>query len=154
PAVHPDLCRPRCVVMDFIPDLALRPADAFAPAVRTRLADSTLDVVFQMLFVDGLVHCDLHPGNLYYTDDGRVVALAAGFCVWLPAKPRREFAEFFFNVGRGNGRRCAEVMIESAVAGAGAADRERFTEAIVELVRRTTRVPAKDFSLIDFTSKL
>jgi ubiquinone biosynthesis protein len=154
PAPHPDLCRPACLVMDFVPDLRLRAADAFSQTVRAGLADATLDVVFQMLFVDGFVHCDLHPGNLYYTDDGRVVVLDAGFCVWMADQPRREFAEFFFNVGRGNGRRCAEVMMDSAVAGAGTADRERFTAAMVELVRRTTRVAAKDFSLIDFTAEL
>ncbi|HEX5206136.1 MAG TPA: AarF/UbiB family protein [Actinoplanes sp.] len=154
PEVHPALCRSTCVAMEFVPGLRLRPASDFSPGMRRDLADKTLDVVFQMLFVEGFVHCDLHPGNLYYTDEGRVVVLDAGFCVWMADKPRREFAEFFFNVGRGNGRRCAEVMIESAVAGAGTADRERFTTEIVELVRRTTRVPAKDFSLIEFTAKL
>ncbi|GAA3727878.1 hypothetical protein GCM10022225_06600 [Plantactinospora mayteni] len=154
PAVHPELCRPTCLVMEFVPDLRLDAARDSGRLARSRLAHATLDVVFEMLFVNGFVHCDLHPGNLYHRSDGRVVVLDAGFCVWLPERTRWQFSEFFFNFGRGNGRRCAEVVIASAVGRRHDSDEQRFTAGVVDLVRRTSRVPARDFSLISFSAEL
>ena len=39
-----------------------------------------------MIFEDGLVHSDLHSGNLLFTRDGRIALLDAG----LVASPSRE----------------------------------------------------------------
>ncbi len=154
PAVHPDVSSTGCLVMDFVPDLHLDALGDSGRLVRTRLAHSALDIIFEMLFVNGFVHCDLHPGNLYLHPDGRVTVLDAGFCVWLNEDTRWNFTQFFFNVGRGNGRRCAEVVIASAIGRRADADTERFTAGVVDLVRRTSRVPARDFSLVAFTGEL
>jgi ubiquinone biosynthesis protein len=154
PGVHHELSRDSCLVMDFLPDLRLDAVRDSGRLVRTRLAHATLDVVFEMLFVNGFVHCDLHPGNLYHLPDGRVAVLDAGFCVWLDEDTRWDFSQFFFNFGRGNGRRCAEVVIASAAGRHPDADTERFTAGVIDLVRRTSRVPAREFSLVAFTAEL
>ncbi|MCA2218275.1 ABC1 kinase family protein [Jidongwangia harbinensis] len=154
PGVHHQASRAGCLVMDFVADLRLDAVADSGRLVRTRLAHATLDVVFEMLFVNGFVHCDLHPGNLYHRTDGRVVVLDAGFCVWLDEDTRWDFSQFFFNFGRGNGRRCAEIVIGSAAGRHPDADTERFTAGVIDLVRRTSRVPARDFSLIAFTAEL
>jgi ubiquinone biosynthesis protein len=154
PGVHHQVSRTGCLVMDYVADLRLDAVADSGRLVRTRLAHATLDVVFEMLFVNGFVHCDLHPGNLYHRADGRIVVLDAGFCVWLDEDTRWDFSQFFFNFGRGNGRRCAEIVIGSAAGRHPDADTERFTAGVIDLVRRTSRVPAKDFSLIAFTAEL
>jgi len=154
PAVHEELSRPGCLVMEFVPDLRLDAVRDSGRLLRSRLAYATLDVVFEMLFVNGFVHCDLHPGNLYHDTDGRIVVLDAGFCVWLDDRTRRLFSEFFFNFGRGNGRRCAEVVIASAAGRHPEADEEGFTAGVIDLVRRFSGVPARDFSLVSFSAGL
>ncbi|WP_316042184.1 AarF/UbiB family protein [Nocardiopsis sp. CNR-923] len=89
PRPHARLCRPRCIAMDFVPDLDTGTARSCSPALRRRFAESGLTAVYRMLFVDGFVHCDLHRGNLYFTGSGEVVVLDAGFSVQLSDRLRR-----------------------------------------------------------------
>ncbi|WP_329520756.1 ABC1 kinase family protein [Spirillospora sp. NBC_01491] len=154
PRVHPGESRPRCIVMEFIPDLDLDAAAACPPAMRRRFAESALTAVYHMLFVTGFVHCDLHPGNLYFTRAGQVVVLDAGFSVQLSERLRRLFAEFFMNMAVGRGRRCAEIVIESSAGLHPGADLEGFTVRMADLVERSHGLPAKDFSLIAFAAEM
>ena len=48
-----------------------------------------LRAVYQMIFNDGFVHCDLHPGNLYPMPDDTVVVVDAGFPRQLTDTARR-----------------------------------------------------------------
>lgn len=154
PRVERDLGRDRAIVMEFIPGLDAGSLDRFPVAAAKRFAKSALTAVYEMLFVDGFVHCDLHPGNLYFTDSGQVVILDAGFSVQLSDRLRRLFAEFFMNMSLGRGRRCAEIVVQSASSVRDDADIAGFSERLADLVERNFRVPAKDFSLIAFATEM
>jgi len=154
PAVYPEASGPRCIVMEFIPDLDVDVARRCTRVARRRFADSGLTAIYQMLFVDGFVHCDMHPGNLYFTERTQVVVLDAGFSVQLSERLRRLFAEFFMNMSIGRGERCAEIVLESA-AGLGVdADPVGFSTRMADLVHRNYGVPAKDFSLMAFATEM
>lgn len=153
PEPLPALCRPSCLVMEFIPGLVARPLSAIDPARRTVLASRTLGAVYQMLFLDGFVHCDLHPGNVYFSGS-KVVILDAGFSIRLPETVRRLFAEFFLGLALGRGRQCGAVVAESAMHIAPGADVEGFIATIAELVTRFAGVPAKEFQLMRFGTDL
>jgi ubiquinone biosynthesis protein len=128
---------------------------AGSPAVtRRRFAASGLAAMYQMLFVDGFVHCDMHPGNLYFTSGAQVVVLDAGFSVQLTERLRRLFAEFFMNMSIGRGRRAAEVVLESSARLDPDADVEGFTVRMADLVERSHGVPAREFSLIGFATEM
>jgi ubiquinone biosynthesis protein len=133
PVVHPELSSPHCLVFDFIAGLdAATPASLPRP-VRRELAGWVLRAIHQMIFVNGFVHCDLHPGNVYLTRDERVVILDAGYCVQLSDRVRDLIAEFFASLATGDGRRCGEIVLESAVD-PGRADRERFVADLAAAV--------------------
>ncbi|GAB3159117.1 hypothetical protein GCM10027290_63560 [Micromonospora sonneratiae] len=153
PRTLPELCRPNALVMEFVPDLVHRPVAEIAPERRGKLAARTLSAVYQMLFIDGFVHCDLHPGNVYHVGS-RIVILDAGFSVQLPAKVRRQFSEFFLGMALDRGRRCGEVVVESAVSIREGADLDGFVDRVADLVRRNSGVPAKEFQLMDFGTEL
>jgi ubiquinone biosynthesis protein len=153
PQTLPELFRPSCLVMEFIPDLVARPLSAIDPVRGPVLASRTLSAVYQMLFMDGFVHCDLHPGNVYFCGS-KVVILDAGFSVRLPDTVRRQFAEFFLGLALGRGRRCGEVVVESAMHVAPDADVDGFIATIAELVKSSTGVAAKDFQLMKFGTDL
>jgi len=154
PKVYPQACRPRCVVMEFIPDLDVDTAGRCPPAARKRFAASGMAAMYQMLFVDGFVHCDMHPGNLYFTRAGQVVVLDAGFSVRLSDRLRRLFAEFFMNMSIGRGRHAAEIVISSSAGIGPDADIEGFTVRMADLVERSHGQPAKEFSLIAFATEM
>lgn len=146
--------REAAIVMEFVPNLDRTTIDGASPAVRRRLAATTMSAVYQMLFVDGLVHCDLHRGNLYYTSLGQVVVLDAGFSVELSDRIRRLFAEFFLNMSLGLGEECARVVIESADGKQADADIEGFTTGMADLVERNFGLSAREFSLIAFATEM
>lgn len=154
PRVRAEASRPGCIVMDFVPDLDLEAARDSTPAARLAFATATLAVMYQMLFIDGFVHCDLHPGNLYFTRSGQVVVLDAGFSAQLSDRVRRLFANFFLSMAMSRGRRAAEFVLESSLGVRAGADVESFTVAVADLVERSSGAAAKDFSLMAFATEL
>ncbi|MCP2303647.1 ABC1 kinase family protein [Actinokineospora globicatena] len=154
PQVYPELTRPDCVAMEFIPNLDLRTAQRCPVALRRRFAQSALTAIYHMLFVDGFVHCDLHPGNLYFTRGGEVVVLDAGFSVQLTERLRVLFAEFFLNMAVGRGDRCAEIVVDSSAGQRPDADLPGFLTRMAELVVRVHGLPAREFSLIGFATEM
>lgn len=154
PAVRFDASGPGCLVMEFIPELDCDNVNGHTLEVRRQLATTTLLVVRQMIFVNGFVHCDLHPGNLYVTPGADVVILDAGFSVQLSDRVRRLIAEFFTGLSVGNGRRCAEIVIESAAAIRPGTDLEGFINGVVALVDSQAGPAAVQFSMMRFGNAL
>ncbi|CAM5700319.1 Ubiquinone biosynthesis protein OS=Streptomyces griseomycini OX=66895 GN=FHS37_005983 PE=4 SV=1 [Streptomyces griseomycini] len=107
-----------------------------------------------MLFCTGLVHCDLHPGNLRLTRTGSVVVLDAGFVYRVPEVVRENLALFFLNLGFRNGPRCAEAVLASAEQVDRHSDTAAFTADMTRLVDRYGGTTARDFDLIAFSTEL
>lgn len=154
PRVRFDASRPECIVMEFVSDLDIHTSDRCTLVARRSFAKSTLDVMYQMLFIDGFVHCDMHPGNLYFLTTGQTVVLDAGFSTQLTDKMRRLFADFFLNFAVGRGSRCAELVLESALGIRDDGDPAAFKVDMAELVVRNYGLPAKDFSLMAFATEM
>lgn len=148
PAVHRELSTPDFVVFDFLPDLDAGTPATLPRATRVRLADRTLAAVRRMFFEHGFVHCDLHPGNIYLTRAERVVVLDAGYCVQLPDRVRDLMGEFFLRLVFGDGRRCGEIVLESAVD-ASSVDREAFLADMADVVARLAG-PGNRFDMAEF----
>jgi ubiquinone biosynthesis protein len=154
PAPLTELCTDDVVVMDFIDDLIrFAPGDLSATA-RSAAARKVMSLIYEMLFVDGLVHCDLHPGNLYLTRDTELVILDAGFVIRLPDSVRMSFADFFINMAMGNGPMCGQIVIESAAQIAPGADQDGFRGELATLITETTGMRSGDFSLARFAGRL
>ncbi|MFG3442763.1 AarF/UbiB family protein [Nonomuraea sp. NPDC047897] len=154
PAVHDAYTCAAALVTDLVPGLTNDPPAGVDPVTRDRVASRVLDAVGSMIFKDGFVHCDLHPGNLYIRADGTAVILDAGYCVELPRTVQHGLRDFFINLTLRNGVRCGEIMYDSAFPGGPparhtAADRRAFAGEIAELVRTTTE-PGGRFDLTDF----
>jgi ubiquinone biosynthesis protein len=148
PAVYPELSTPTCLLFEYLPQLETATAEALPADVRAALADRVLQAANRMLFVDGFVHCDLHPGNVYLTRDQRVVILDAGYCVQLPDQVRALISEFFGCLLSGDGRRCGEIVLASAVDPSGT-DTEAFIADMAALVEEKAGPDAK-FDMNEF----
>jgi ubiquinone biosynthesis protein len=153
PVLYAELCSPGCLVFEFIPGLDSTAVAALPAATRDRLAAETLRAAHRMMFVEGFVHCDPHPGNLYVTGDERVVILDAGYCVRLPDRVRDLIGEFFARLAAGDGRRCGEIVLESAVDAGPQTDREGFLRAMTELVASAAG-PGHEFAMGPFGDRV
>ncbi|HKT00327.1 MAG TPA: AarF/UbiB family protein [Rugosimonospora sp.] len=148
PAVYPELSAPNCLLFEYLPQLDVGTPATLPPDVRKALADRVLQAANTMMFTDGFVHCDLHPGNVYLTPDQRVVILDAGYCVHLPERVKDLIGEFFECLAFREGWRCGEIILDSAVD-PSRADREAFIAGMVDIVDRHAG-PDREFDMKAF----
>jgi ubiquinone biosynthesis protein len=149
PQVHDELSDREVLVTGYLEGLSLEAAAEVPPAGRTAAAATALAAVGTMVFRDGFVHCDLHPGNLYVRADGSVVILDAGYCVDVPDSIRSYLATFFQYLRKGDGVRCGEIMFDSSLNGGPRSGRPEFVAEIAELVAGTTG-PDHRFEMAEF----
>lgn len=155
PVPHDDLCSSTAIVMDFIPDLTS--SGWRAPSNPNRDPETALQVmtlVFDMLFTTGVVHCDLHPGNLVTRNAGGMAVLDAGFVHVLPNEVRVALARFFLNLGFRNGPGCSDAVLSTCSVIDMASDLSGFRDAMDTLVDRYGGRPADEFDFLDFAGRL
>ncbi|WP_409180917.1 ABC1 kinase family protein [Amycolatopsis sp. VS8301801F10] len=153
PGVQPELSTEDILVMDFLDGLARRRPEELGEEERRNAVVTALRAVYRMLFLDGVVHCDLHPGNLYFRDDGSIVVLDAGFTVQLSESAREKFAAFFYCMSQGDGEACADIVLSTATAPPGS-DTAGFRAGLAALVEEHTGRSAAEFDLVSFAAKL
>ncbi|MEO0972776.1 MAG: AarF/UbiB family protein, partial [Pseudomonadota bacterium] len=109
-----------------------------------------------MIFEEGFVHADMHPGNVFLRAGGELVVLDAGLVAVLSAKDQRDFVDFFFGLANDEGDECARIVWDTAL---GRPDDDptawpRFRQAMVELVSRYAHLASKDFEIARFVYDL
>jgi ubiquinone biosynthesis protein len=77
---------------------------------RARLARIGAQAILEMVFDDGFVHADLHPGNIILTDDGRVVVIDLGMVAEIPPVLMRPWIETFMALSQQNGAEVARLL--------------------------------------------
>ncbi|MDQ6526195.1 AarF/UbiB family protein [Nocardioides sp. LHD-245] len=102
PAVDTALSTRRVLVMDRLHGVPLSAgADAVArldPARRVELADTLIGALLDTVFVAGVFHADLHPGNILVLDDGRLGLLDFGAVGILDSETRQLLALLLFAI--------------------------------------------------------
>jgi ubiquinone biosynthesis protein len=102
-----------------------------------RIARVGLQTLLKMIFEDGFVHADLHPGNIFITPDHRLALLDLGLVGELDPPHRRSFAKFFAAWAQRDGDTMARLMYAmSSASPANEEAFERFRSAIIEFVGR------------------
>ncbi len=135
PVLHPALCTRQILTMGFVHGAKVLDAPARQGADATRLARIGFRTLLQMVFADGFVHADLHPGNILVTRAGRVVILDLGLTAELDDAARRAFAQFFAGWAAGDGKVMARLMSELSPA-ARVADYDAYEREVVAFVGR------------------
>src|SRR5690606_24961086 len=103
---------------------------------RKELARMGVEIFFTQVFEDGFFHADMHPGNIYVSDDaatlGRYIALDFGIVGTLSEFDKNYLAQNFLAFFRRDYRRVAQLHIESGWA--PASTREEELEGAVRAV--------------------
>ena len=95
---------------------------------------------------DGFFHADMHPGNLFVDDVGRIVAVDFGIMGRLGQKERRFLAEILYGFITRDYRRTAEVHFEAGYVPAHHSV-ESFAQAIRAIGEPIHNRPAEQISM-------
>jgi ubiquinone biosynthesis protein len=115
PAVDWDRTTHNVLTMEWIDGIALNDHARLEQA-QVDLPDLGRKVIQSFLrhaLRDGFFHADMHPGNLFLDDEGRLVAVDFGIMGRLGLKERRFLAEILLGFITRNYRRVAEVHFEA-----------------------------------------
>jgi ubiquinone biosynthesis protein len=94
PEVIPELSSERILCMTHIDGTKIldRHSQGSDPAIIARLG---LRALMKMIFEDGFVHADLHPGNIFVLEHNRIAIVDVGLVGELDPPHRAVFARFF-----------------------------------------------------------
>lgn len=138
PELIDELCTERILCMSFVEGTKILGV-ARTRSDPKRIARLGLRALLKMIFEDGFVHADLHPGNILITTDDRLALLDLGLVGELEPGNRRAFARFFGAWAQRDGDTMARLMHQMSAMGDGApagAAYERYRAEIIEFVGR------------------
>ncbi len=111
PDLHEELCTERVLVMELIDGVkATHPDRLQGRKIRRRLAARGGEAVLKMIFRDGFVHADMHPGNILLMDDGTLVFIDLGMVAEIPPEMMRPWIETFQALGANDGQAAARLF--------------------------------------------
>ena len=148
PKVLENSCSAELLAMTWLPGQT----DRRSFGNRRRTAKRLVLTIYEMLFVTGVVHCDLHPGNWWELPDGRLAIVDAGFSYQLDEDMRAHFAEFFLGMASGNAEVCATHALAACAEPVAPEREDGFRRDMADLIRSTTGRTAGDFSLTGFAA--
>lgn len=154
PALVEDLCTENVLTMEYLNHLQRTDFNTFSASERKTAALAGLRALYKMIFIDGFVHADMHPGNVYVREWGEFVILDTGLVAVLDEANQRDFVDFFFGLINNEGRECARIIYENASYRAKNCDREAFEAAMVQLIARHSALKCHEFEVAHFVYEL
>jgi ubiquinone biosynthesis protein len=76
------------------------------------LAEELFEAYLKQILIDGLVHVDPHPGNVYLTDTNQIVLLDLGMVVHIPPQMQNNLLKLLLAVSEGRGEEAADIIIK------------------------------------------
>lgn len=134
PELVPELCSSRVLTMSFVHGVKLMDYERIG-ADPGRLARIGFHLLLKMIFEDGFVHADLHPGNILVNDAHEVVLLDLGLTAELDELHRRIFTTYFAAWAQGDGVTMARLMSDYS-PGAPPKNYEAYERDILGFVSR------------------
>ena len=134
PRLYEQLCSKRVLVMEFIEGEKILHFGKNGLEPR-RLGQLGFRIMLKMVFADGFVHADLHPGNILVTAEGKVALLDLGLVAELDDQHRTAFARYFAAWAQGDGATMAGIMVRHSPS-SQIADPDGFRAAVQAFVDR------------------
>jgi ubiquinone biosynthesis protein len=154
PMLVEEYCSEAILVMEFIDGLVRIDELDWGEADYQKSLITGLRALYHMIFVDGFIHCDLHPGNFYLLKREHIVILDTGFIAKMDSNDRYQFAEFFLSIATNAGKNCARIIYETASYKATTFDQEGFERAVIELIDRNAGSKAIIFQVAPFVVEI
>ncbi|HBY98482.1 MAG: AarF/UbiB family protein [Ardenticatenaceae bacterium] len=137
PTVYPDFTSTRVLTLSFVHGRHL--AEVGRETLQTldsrTIARDLLTAYLKQIVVDGIFHCDPHPGNIFLTEDGRLALMDFGMVGRFDAGQKDNIILLLLAFSERQGERVADTYLEMVEIPRGF-DRRGFTQDVCGLVSR------------------
>lgn len=154
PVLHPEFICSDLLLMEYVSLPGKIDFTAWQPHKRMIVAQKALHIIYQMMFRDGLTHCDLHPGNFFVTGEGNFILLDFGMMTRMNREFRSQFIRFFFYMATDNSKGCAEIIEKTALHKSNKFDRDKLYREVDLFISEFSKLDAENFSVLAFAKKL
>ena len=155
PEVKWAYCAKRVMVQERLYGLSVDEPEALRQAGHdpNAILEKASTAFFNMVFRDGFFHADLHPGNLFVLDDGRLAAVDFGITGRLDPHTQRHLGELLLSFITRDYKRAAEVHFE---AGWVPSDQsvDLFTQAARSIAEPIMGLPQNEISMARLLAQL
>lgn len=134
PTLYDELCSRRVLTMAFVEGCKISEYKRVG-ADPKQLGLVGFRVMLQMVFKDGFVHADLHPGNVLVTPKHQLALLDVGMVAELSQEHRAVFTRYFFAWAQSDGTTMAQILLAHSPSHS-CPNPTGFTKAIEEFVKK------------------
>ncbi len=112
PDLHDELCTERVLAMEFIEGYKATETEKVQAGrkIRRRLAARGAEAILKMVFRDGFVHADMHPGNILLQEDGTLVFIDLGMVAEIAPELMSPWIQTFQALGGNDGKAAARLF--------------------------------------------
>ncbi len=113
PSPVSDYTTTRILTMDFVEGQKIT---KLSPLIKMeidgeKLASELFEAYLQQILIDGLVHIDPHPGNVYLSQDNRIILLDLGMVARVPPQLQNGILKVLLAVSEGQGEEAADILV-------------------------------------------
>ncbi|MDF1565507.1 MAG: AarF/ABC1/UbiB kinase family protein [Deltaproteobacteria bacterium] len=135
PRVYREYSSTRVLTMEFVDGRKVQEAIEEGYIEAEVCARELLNALFKQLFQDGFFHGDLHPGNIFVLDDGRICFLDFGLCARLTPERKDRVVDVLFAIGREDYDGLARAFFELGIREAPV-DYDAFVADVYDVAER------------------
>ncbi len=148
PAIDWERTGQRVLTQEWVNGISLSQISALEKAGhnRTELLSKLANIFFLQVLRDGFFHADMHPGNVFVLQDGRIALIDFGIMGRLDKRMRYFMADTFHGFLVGDYKRVAEVHFREDIVPATQSV-ELFTQACRAIGQPLLDKPLSDVSL-------
>jgi glutamate-1-semialdehyde 2,1-aminomutase len=151
PKPYPELSNQDVLVMELVG--GIRGQDAAKVALApSKLAQRLQHAVYTMLYTSSIFHADPHPGNMFFTDDGKIILVDFGVIGHISEDEKWGLSSFFFACIRKEWKLAVERFIHHFTEDTEGIikRREEFTEEFSRLLREHFENRTERWSTLSF----
>ena len=137
PTVYDKYTTERVLTLGFVRGrhLAALPLEEMQTLDAPAIARELLSAYLKQIVVDGIFHCDPHPGNIFLTDEGKLALLDFGMVGRFDAGQKDNIILLLLAFSERQGERVADTYLQM-IAIPPTLDRRAFTQDVCALVSR------------------
>ena len=150
PIVYSEYTTHRVLTMERIRGINIDNVDGiraagFDPKV---IAVNAVDLIMQETFVDGFIHADPHPGNLYAMEGNVIGAMDFGMVTYLDQRTKEQLLRLFIAVISRDADQIVAELIQMEMVGANV-DHRRLARDVNRFLERFWGVALEDLTFED-----